>query len=48
MIEIQELTSELIAFLNSTGQYQAFIDWEEERGYDTDELEEAINDAESF
>tara|TARA_R110000787_G_scaffold12994_1_gene41302 strand:+ start:978 stop:1124 length:147 start_codon:yes stop_codon:yes gene_type:complete len=48
MIEIQELTSELIAFLDSTGQYQAFIDWEEERGYNTNDLNDALADAEHF
>lgn len=48
MIEVKELASELVAFLNSTGQYQAFIDWEEERGYDIIDLEDAISDVEDF
>lgn len=48
MIEVKELASELVAFLNSTGQYQSFIDWEEERGYDIIDLEDAISDIEDF
>jgi hypothetical protein len=45
-MDLQELTQELIEFLNSTGQFQSFLDWEEERGYDRDELENNMEKAE--
>ena len=39
-MDIEELAQELIAFLNATGQYHNFLDWEEEREYDRDQLED--------
>ena len=43
----QELITELLNYLDSAGHYQAFLTWEEDRGYDRDELDtelEAIRD----
>ena len=47
-MDLQELTQELIAFLDTTGQYQAFLDWEEERGYDRDELDSEMEKVQEF
>ena len=47
-MDLQELTQELIAFLDATGQYQAFLDWEEERGYDRDELDSEMEKVQEF
>tara|TARA_R100001244_G_scaffold131884_1_gene106105 strand:+ start:3093 stop:3239 length:147 start_codon:yes stop_codon:yes gene_type:complete len=48
MIEIEELTSELIAFLDSKGQYNEAVNWMEERGYDRDKAEDSIAEYENF
>jgi len=48
MIKIEELTSELIAFLDSIEQYQTFIDWGEERGHNVVDLENSVADNENF
>jgi hypothetical protein len=47
-MDLQELTQELIAFLDAKGQYQSFLDWEEDRGYDRDELDSEMEKAQEF
>ena len=47
-MDLQELTQELIAFLVSTRQYQSFLDWEEDRGYDRDELNSELEKVKEF
>ena len=47
-MDLQELTEELISFLNATGLYQKFLDWEEERGYDRDELDSELEKVQGF
>lgn len=45
-METGELARELIEFLNSTGQYRDFLEWEEQRGYDIDDVEEKMSEVE--
>lgn len=43
-METEELTNELIHFLNDRGLYYLFLDWTEERGFDRNELEKKIEE----
>ena len=47
-MDLQELTQELIAFLDATCQYQGFLDWEEDRGYNRDELDNEMEKVQEF
>jgi len=41
-MDAKEIAQEMLNFLNEMGHYQSFIDWEEERGLDTEQLESDI------
>lgn len=43
-MDLQEITQEMLNYLNEVGQYQSFINWAEQRGFDTEELEQDIED----
>jgi hypothetical protein len=47
-MDLQELTQELIAFLYATEQYQSFLDWGEDRGYDRYELDTELERVQEF
>jgi len=39
----KELALEMLNYLNEMGQYQKFLEWAEERGFDKDDLESDID-----
>jgi len=43
-MDLQEIAQEMLNYLNEVGQYQSFINWAEERGFDIEELEQDIED----
>ena len=47
-MELQELTKELIQFMAEAGQYQDFLDWAEDRGFDAEELEKKMDELEEL
>jgi len=40
----EELLNELLDYLDHTGNYYNFLNWEEERGYEITEIEETIEE----
>ena len=44
----KELAVEMLNFLNDTGQYQDFLNWADNRGFDADELDKDMDKLEDF
>ena len=44
----EELTAELLDFLDSKGIYVDFLEWEKDRGYTEDEVEKIIEQSRDF
>ena len=45
-MEVSELASEMLDYLNSTMRYVAFEEWCIERGWTQDEIDEAVQELE--
>jgi len=47
-MDTEELALELLNFINASGNYQNFLEWAEERGFDPDELEKDCEKLEEY